>query len=101
VVSFGISDKRGGFRVDEKYHTSHARYTPSTSLTILAVVAVRGWRLIFLLVLVVATAAGVYLWYAYKRPLDMPAERVEVRVATGSSARSIARKLQQAGVRVD
>jgi peptidoglycan lytic transglycosylase G len=31
----------------------------------------------------------------------MPAERVEVRVATGSSARAVARQLQQAGVRID
>jgi UPF0755 protein len=62
---------------------------------------VRGWRLIFLLLFAAIAAAAGYLWYAYKRPLDMPAERVEVRVATGSSARAIARQLQQAGVAVD
>jgi peptidoglycan lytic transglycosylase G len=62
---------------------------------------VRGWRLILLLVVVGAAAAGTYLWRAYKRPLDMPAERVIVRVAAGSSARAIAHQLQQAGVGVD
>jgi UPF0755 protein len=61
----------------------------------------RGWRLISLLVVSAVAAAGFYLWYAYKRPLDMPADRVEVRVAAGSSARAIARQLQQAGVSVD
>jgi UPF0755 protein len=61
----------------------------------------RGWRLIVLLLLVGLTAAGVYVWNAYKRPLDMPAERVEVRIAAGSSARSIARQLQQSGVKID
>src|SRR5262249_36552169 len=60
--------------------------------------AVRGWRLIVLVVLVAVAAGGAYLWRAYKRPLDMPAERLEVRVAAGSSARAIARQLQQAGV---
>jgi UPF0755 protein len=45
--------------------------------------------------------AGVYLWRAYERPLDMPAERVEVRIAAGSSARAIARQLQQSGVGID
>ena len=61
----------------------------------------RGWRLISLLIVVAVAAAGVYLWHAYKRPLDMPAEQVEVRVAAGFSARAIARQLQQAGVAVD
>src|SRR5882672_8207125 len=61
----------------------------------------RGWRLISLLIFVAVAAAGVYLWHAYKRPLDMPAEQVEVRVAAGFSARAIARQLQQAGVAVD
>jgi UPF0755 protein len=45
--------------------------------------------------------AAAYLWHAYKLPLSMPAERVEVRIAAGSSARSIARQLQQAGVGID
>ncbi len=61
----------------------------------------RGWRLIVLLLVVGVTAAGVYAWNAYKRPLDMPGDRVEVRVAAGSSARAIARQLQQAGVKID
>jgi peptidoglycan lytic transglycosylase G len=64
-------------------------------------IPVRGWRLISLLVVLSAAAAAFYLWHAFKRPLDMPAERVEVRVATGSSARAVARQLQQAGVRID
>ncbi|HTT12659.1 MAG TPA: endolytic transglycosylase MltG [Burkholderiaceae bacterium] len=66
-----------------------------------AIPLVRGWRLIFLLLFVAVTAAGYYVWHAYKRPLDMPAERVEVRIAAGSSARAIARQLQQVGVGID
>lgn len=61
----------------------------------------RGWRLIFLLLFLGAAIAAIYLWRAYERPLDMPAERVEVRIAAGSSARAIARQLQQAGVGID
>jgi UPF0755 protein len=62
---------------------------------------VRGWRLIVLLLLVGTALAGLYGWRAYERPLDLPGERVEVRIAAGSSARAIARQLRQAGVQVD
>jgi UPF0755 protein len=62
---------------------------------------VRGWRLIFLVLFVAVSSTGYYVWYAFKRPLDMPADRVEVRIATGASARAIARQLQQAGVGID
>jgi UPF0755 protein len=62
---------------------------------------VRGWRLILLLLLVGTALAGLYGWRAYERPLDLPGERVEVRITAGSSARAIARQLRQAGVQVD
>jgi UPF0755 protein len=62
---------------------------------------VRWWRITLLLLLAGAAVAAVYAWRAYERPLPMQAERVEVRIAAGSSARAIARQLQQAGVAVD
>lgn len=70
-------------------------------VTSLRVAQVRGWRLILALLLLGASSAAAYLWYAYKRPLDMSAERVVVRIAAGSSARAIARQLQEAGVALD
>jgi UPF0755 protein len=86
-----------------KYHTSvraprgaRIRFSETP-----AVVAVRGWRLIFLLLFAGAAIGAVYLWRAYERPLDMRGDRVEVRIAAGSSARAIARQLQQAGVAID
>ena len=57
--------------------------------------------MIFLLLFFVAIGAATYVWRAYERPLDLPADRVEVRIAAGSSARAIARQLQQAGVQID
>jgi len=62
---------------------------------------VRGWRLIFLLLFSVAVTAAVYVWYVFKRPLDMSAERIEVRIAAGSSARAIAHQLQRSGVAIN
>ena len=61
----------------------------------------RGWRLIVVVIVVAVAAAATYVWRAYKQPLDMPDERVEVRIVAGSSARAIARQLQQAGVGVN
>jgi len=61
----------------------------------------RGWRLILALVLLSVASAAAYLWYAYKRPLDMNADRIVVRIVEGSSARAIAKQLQQAGVALD
>jgi len=49
--------------------------------------------LLFALVTVVA-----WTWYEIERPLKLPGEAVEVRVASGATARSIARQLRDAGV---
>jgi len=62
---------------------------------------VRGWRLIVVVIAVAVAAAATYVWRAYKQPLDMPDERVEVRIVAGSSARAIAHQLQQAGVGIN
>lgn len=56
-----------------------------------------GAALIILLVLALITAV-VTLGRWYARPLPMPAERVEVRVASGAHTRAIARSLVQAGL---
>lgn len=61
----------------------------------------RGWRFIFALLVACGALAALYVWHAYQRPLEMRAERVVVRIAAGSSARAIARQLQQAGVELD
>lgn len=53
------------------------------------------------LLAVLAAAAALYAWRWYERPLPMPADRVEVRITQGASARTIARQLQAAGVDVD
>lgn len=54
-----------------------------------------------LLVLIAGAAAALYAWRWYERPLAMPADRVEVRIAAGASARAIARQLKAAGVDID
>lgn len=46
-------------------------------------------------------AAALTLWRWYERALPMQTERVEVRIAAGSSARAIARQLMAAGVEVN
>ena len=53
-----------------------------------------------LLILVIAIA-GVLVWRWYEHVLPMESDRVEVRIAPGSSARSIARQLRAAGVTVN
>jgi UPF0755 protein len=52
--------------------------------------------LLALLLAVLAVAGG--FWRASTQPLSMTAERVEVRIAPGSSSRMIARQLQGAGI---
>ena len=53
------------------------------------------------LILLVMAIAGVLVWRWYEHVLPMETDRVEVRIAPGSSARSIARQLQAAGVTVN
>ena len=56
------------------------------------------------LAVVLAAAAGattVYLWRGFERPLAMSADRVEVRIANGASARAIARAIRAAGVELN
>jgi UPF0755 protein len=48
-----------------------------------------------------AGAGGAYLWRCFERPLQMSAERVEVRVANGASARTIAHAVRAAGVELN
>jgi len=43
-------------------------------------------------------AAAAYGWQLWHRPVNMAAERIEFRVAPGSSARVIAQQLQRAGI---
>jgi UPF0755 protein len=62
---------------------------------------VRFRRIVPWLLLAGAALAAAYAWHAYQRALPMQAERVEVRIAAGWSARAIARQLRQAGVAVD
>ncbi len=88
-------------RIAARRSTAGPAYAPPVPLDPTRNYTVRGWRLLSLLVVVALAAGGVYVWNAYKRPLDMPAEKIEVRVTSGSSARAIARQLQQAGVHMD
>ncbi len=46
-------------------------------------------------------AAATYFWRGFERPLTMSAARVEVRIANGASARSIARAVRAAGVELN
>ncbi len=52
----------------------------------------------FVVLLLALATASVTVWRWYSRPLHMPTDRVEVRVATGAHARAIARSLAQAGL---
>lgn len=45
-----------------------------------------------------AGAGSAYFWHSFERPLPMSAARVEVRIANGASARSIAHAVRAAGV---
>ena len=46
-------------------------------------------------------AAATYFWHGFERPLTMSAARVEVRIANGASARSIAHAVRAAGVELN
>jgi UPF0755 protein len=59
------------------------------------------WRSLTAVFLLFVAIAAAVVWRWVEQPLPMPADRVEVRVAPGSSARAIARQLQEAGVRVN
>jgi UPF0755 protein len=59
------------------------------------------WLSAAFLLLLLAVIAGVVVWRWYEHALPMEAERVEVRIAPGSSARAIARQLRAAGVGVN
>lgn len=61
----------------------------------------RRWLSAALLLLLLAAIAAVSVWRWYEHALPMEAERVEVRIAPGSSARAIARQLRAAGVLVN
>ena len=55
---------------------------------------------IALLVIFALLALACWAWYEIARPLPVPGEAVEVRVASGAGARSIARQLREAGVTI-
>jgi len=61
---------------------------------------VHAWRWMLAALTLCASAglAAVYLWRSLDRPLPMSAQRAEVRIASGASARSIAHAIRAAGV---
>jgi UPF0755 protein len=59
------------------------------------------WLSAAILLLLVVAIAATMLWRWYEHALPMTAERIEVRIAPGSSARAIARQLRAAGVAVN
>jgi UPF0755 protein len=59
------------------------------------------WLAAASLLLLLTAIAAVLVWRWYEHSLPMEAERVEVRIAPGSSARSIARQLRAAGVMIN
>jgi UPF0755 protein len=56
------------------------------------------WVLVALCLMAGFAAAGAYLWRSLERPLQMNVSRVEIRIANGANARSIARAVRAAGV---
>lgn len=60
-----------------------------------------AWLWLLVLVLVVVAAAGWWVWRSYEQPLPMRADRVELRVPNGASARAIAQLLREQGVEVN
>lgn len=58
------------------------------------------YRLVLLLCFALL-AAGSWAWYEISRPLQIPGDAVEVRVASGAGARSIARELREVGVSIN
>jgi UPF0755 protein len=59
------------------------------------------WMAVALALFASTGAAAVYFWRGLDRPLPMSAQRVEVRIAGGASARSIARAIGAAGVDIN
>src|ERR1700739_3656175 len=59
--------------------------------------SLRWFGLAFVLV-TMAGAAAVRLWHNFEGPRTMGSERVEVRIANGASARTIAHAIRTAGV---
>jgi UPF0755 protein len=60
------------------------------------------WAVLAAALVVSAGAAGLYwFWLGYERPLAMTQPRVEVRIANGASARSIAHAIRAAGVELN
>jgi len=62
--------------------------------------ALRAWRWILAIAVVVAGAGalGAHLWLGYVRPFAMREPQVQVRIASGASARAIAHAIRTAGV---
>lgn len=58
-------------------------------------------RLILVALLLLGLGAGATWWYYALRPLPLTAQRVEVRVPAGASARAIAQQAREAGVGVN
>jgi UPF0755 protein len=61
----------------------------------------RLWIALTAVLVLSAGAAGVYFWRSLERPLPMSADRVEVRISNGTSARTIARSIRAAGVELN
>ena len=59
------------------------------------------WVLLAGVVIISAAAACVYLWRGYDRPFSMSQPQVEVRIANGASARTIAHAIRAAGVDIN
>lgn len=60
----------------------------------------RAGRIAMLILLAGCAGAVAYGWHLWQRPLPMAAERVQVRIAAGASARGIALQLRAAGIDV-
>src|ERR1700739_2181266 len=62
--------------------------------------ALRAWPWLLLAggILISVALGCAYLWHGYERPLSMNQPRVEVRIANGASARTIAHAVRAAGV---
>ncbi len=54
-----------------------------------------------LLLILTLLAVSSWVWYETYRPLQIPSDAVEVRVASGAGVRSIARALREAGVSIN
>ncbi len=63
--------------------------------------ALRVLVILLLLAVLAAGAAGIVAWRWYENVIPMAADRIEVHIAPGSSARAVARQLRAAGVMVN